>query len=334
MRFLSRIHHSFSMPIESSPLRSPRNRTLSLSQGERERLGKKVLRPTGLLAVSELEGRVLQGDALELLEFLPDSFVDLLILDPPYNLPMVFGDRHFGRGSDQAYLAYLETWFPRMMRLLKPRASVYLCGDWRTSLGDVTIMARHLHLRNRITWQREKGRGASANWKSGCEDIWFGTRDREYVFHLQEVQMRRRVLAPYRGKDGVARDWQREEGGRAYLLSCSSNFWDDLTVPFWAMAENTPHPTQKPEKLLAKLILASSNPGDFVFDPFLGSGTTAVVAKKLHRRFAGIELCQEYCCWALKRLEMAGENPRIQGYEDGVCWERKSAPTSRHGHTP
>jgi len=90
------------------------------------------------------------------------------------------------------------------------------------------------------------------------------------------------------------------------------------------MPENTDHPTQKPEKLIAKLILASSNPGDFVFDPFLGSGTSAVVARKLGRSFCGVECNQEYCCWALKRLEMSSTSPEIQGYSNGVFWERNS----------
>ncbi|MBP3347452.1 MAG: site-specific DNA-methyltransferase, partial [Clostridia bacterium] len=99
---------------------------------------------------------------------------------------------------------------------------------------------------------------------------------------------------------------------------------DDISVPYWSMAENTPHPTQKPEKLLAKLILASSNEGDVVFDPFLGSGTTAVTAKKLKRHFVGVELDGEYCAMAQKRLEMAEEDKSIQGYTDGVFWERNT----------
>ena len=90
------------------------------------------------------------------------------------------------------------------------------------------------------------------------------------------------------------------------------------------MPENTDHPTQKPEKLIAKLILASSNPDDLVLDPFLGSGTTAVTVKKLGRRFLGVELNQEYCCWALKRLQLAEDNPSIQGYEGGIFWERNT----------
>jgi len=89
-------------------------------------------------------------------------------------------------------------------------------------------------------------------------------------------------------------------------------------VPYWSMPENTPHPTQKPEKLLAKLILAGSMPGDLVFDPFLGSGSTSVTAKKLGRNYLGIECNPDYCALAECRLERAKTDRRIQGYEDGI----------------
>jgi site-specific DNA-methyltransferase (adenine-specific) len=87
-----------------------------------------------------------------------------------------------------------------------------------------------------------------------------------------------------------------------------------------------PHPTQKPEKLLAKIILAATNPGDVVLDPFLGSGTTAVVAKKLGRRYVGVEIDRNYAGLAMKRLEIAERDRSIQGYAEGVFWERNSAP--------
>jgi site-specific DNA-methyltransferase (adenine-specific) len=88
------------------------------------------------------------------------------------------------------------------------------------------------------------------------------------------------------------------------------------------MKENTAHPTQKPEKLIAKLILASSNEGDVVFDPFLGSGTTAVVAKKLKRHFIGIEKEKEYVAYTIKRLQDADINQDIQGLRDGIFFSR------------
>ena len=90
------------------------------------------------------------------------------------------------------------------------------------------------------------------------------------------------------------------------------------------MSENTAHPTQKSEKLMAKLILASSNEGDIVFDPFAGSGSSLVVAKKLGRKFLGVERNSLYGIWAQKRLENASDNKKIQGFEKGVFFERNT----------
>ena len=130
-------------------------------------------------------------------------------------------------------------------------------------------------------------------------------------------------IAPYYEKDGKPRGWEQTEEGN-FRFTCPSNFWDDITIPFWSMPENTAHPTQKPEKLIAKLVLASSNEKGIVFDPFLGSGTTSVVAKKLNRNYLGIEQNSQYCIWAEKRIEMAQSDPTIQGYIDGMFWDRRS----------
>ena len=302
--------------------RAPRNRTLTLTDEERTRLSRKFLRAPQEWTANALTDRVIQADLFEILELLPEHFVDLLILDPPYNLDKQFAETKFRKLAHADYLQYLESWFPRLLRTLKPHATVYLCGDWQCSIADYQVMDKYLKVQNRIIWQREKGRGAKRNWKNCCEDIWFGTMDQKYYFNVDAVKQKRRVIAPYR-ENGLPKDWEETAEGN-YRLTCPSNFWDDISVPYWSMPENTDHPTQKPEKLLAKLILASSRPGDFVFDPFLGSGTTAVVAKKLGRHFAGIEINQEYCCWALKRLERAETDPTIQGYADGVFWERNT----------
>jgi len=122
------------------------------------------------------------------------------------------------------------------------------------------------------------------------------------MFNVDDVKLKRKVIAPYRDSTGKPKDWAEEADGN-FRLTHPSNIWTDISIPFWSMPENTDHPTQKPEKLIAKLILASSDANSFVFDPFVGSGTTAVVAKKLGRRFLGIEKEEEFCCWAQKRLE-------------------------------
>ena len=136
------------------------------------------------------------------------------------------------------------------------------------------------------------------------------------------MKVRKKVIAPYR-QDGKPKDWKETKSGN-FRDTCPSNFWDDCTIPYWSMPENTAHPTQKPEKLIAKMILASSNVKDVVFDPFLGSGTTSVTAKKLGRKYVGIELDETYCAWAEKRIEMADDDSSIQGYTDGVFWERNT----------
>jgi site-specific DNA-methyltransferase (adenine-specific) len=206
--------------------------------------------------------------------------------------------------------------------LLKPNASIYVCCDWKSSLVIGPVLEKYFQIQNRITWQREKGRGANHNWKNGMEDIWFATMNNDYTFNLDDVKIRRRVLAPYK-ENGKPKDWEQTENGR-FRNTCPSNFWDDISIPYWSMPENTAHPTQKPEKLIAKLILASSNKDDVVFDPFLGSGTTSVTAKKLGRKYIGIEQNPNYCIWAEKRLELAETNSQIQGYSDGIFWERNA----------
>ena len=274
------------------------------------------------LSLANIMNKTINGDTFEVMKNLPKKFVDLLIVDPPYNLSKDFNGGKFKEMSESDYAKYTEEWLKLAAPLLKDEASVYICCDWKTSIIIGQILPKYLNVRNRITWQREKGRGAKENWKNSMEDIWFATNNGRWVFNLDDVKVRKKVIAPYR-QNGTPKDWQETEFGN-FRDTCPSNFWDDISIPYWSMPENTAHPTQKPEKLLAKLILASSNPGDVVFDPFLGSGTTSVVAKKLDRRYVGIESDKTYCAWAEKRLEMADYNNDIQGYTSGVFWERNT----------
>ena len=258
--------------------RSKRNKTIIVTEEESRELGPRILMPADLSGGLNFADALVNGDLLEVVDLLPDAFADLIIADPPYNLSKRFGKTGFSAMPRKLYESYLRSWFQKVCSKLKPDGSLYLCGDWRSSISLQKVMEEELTVMNRITWQREKGRGAAANWKNGMEDIWFGVKDPDhYWFDLQAVKLRRRVLAPYR-ENGAPKDWEDTPAG-PYRLTCPSNFWDDISVPFWSMPENTDHPTQKPEKLYAKLILASSKPGDRIFDPFMGSGTTAIVAK-------------------------------------------------------
>ncbi len=301
---------------------SSRNRTLQLTRDDRRYLPPQLLTLDHPLPLGEVENRVIHQDALAAIAHLPARCVDLLIADPPYNLSKTFNATRFTRCSLEEYANWFEAWLLPAARLLKPDGALYICGDWYSSASIFPVLAKYFRVRNRITWEREKGRGAKANWKNTSEDIWFATVGARYHFNPEAVKLKRKVVAPYRA-GGHPKDWQQESDG-GFRLTGASNFWSDITVPFWSMPENTPHPTQKPEKLFAKLILASTRPGDLVFDPFLGSGTTAVVCRKLDRRFIGIELDLDYALFALKRLGLAATQPGIQGYHDGIFWERNA----------
>jgi site-specific DNA-methyltransferase (adenine-specific) len=308
---------------------SPRNRSLALSPEDREHLSPELEAARSLgasssrIVMAETADALILGDALAVLPRLPPASIDLLVADPPYNMDKDFGSARATRMSEEAYEEYTRAWVDAALPLLKPESSVYVCCDWRCSSTVQRVLSRSLILRNRITWEREKGRASARNWKNAHEDIWFATVSESYRFDADAVRQRRRVRAPYRDDEGRPKDWGEGPEGR-FRDTAASNLWTDLSVPFWSMPENTGHPTQKPEKLAAKLILASSRPGDLVLDPFLGSGTSAVVAKKLGRRFIGIEMDKEHCLAALRRLELASVDPRIQGYEEGLFWERNS----------
>lgn len=310
------------MILPSEKRRAPRNRTLTLSVEERARLLPTLVRPPVPPDPAAWLNRIILGDTMALLPRLPEAWADMIVIDPPYNLTKQFGEARFARKETGAYAAWVESWLPSVIASLKPSGSLYLCCDWRCSGIFHQVLEQHLVVRNRITWEREKGRGANANWKNASEDIWFCTATDDFHFDVHAVKVKRRVIAPYR-EDGAPKDWQETADGD-FRLTHPSNLWTDLTVPFWSMPENTDHPTQKPEKLLAKLLLASSRPGAIVFDPFLGSGTTAAVACKLGRQFVGIELDEGYACLAARRVELARSHREIQGYAGGVFWERNS----------
>lgn len=313
--------------LKDGSMKAARNKTIDLSVEDGKEYLNRCVTVTKKVSLCDIMNKTITGDCFEVLPFMPESFVDLLIVDPPYNLTKDFGESVFRRMTDEQYAEYTERWIAAVKPVLKPEASIYVCCDWQSSPIVGMTLKKHFNVLNRITWQREKGRGAARNWKNGMEDIWFASISDKYKFNLDAVKIRRRVIAPYRNH-GKPKDWEETEEGN-FRNTCPSNFWDDITVPYWSMAENTAHPTQKPEKLLAKLILASSDAGDMVFDPFAGSGSTLVTAKKLGRNYAGVELNEQYCVWAEKRLENAEKDASIQGYSDGIFWERNTGENRR-----
>jgi site-specific DNA-methyltransferase (adenine-specific) len=304
-------------------IRAPLNRTIDISPEEFNQFKNNLINLNKSVKPVDITNKIINQDLFKVIGFLPHSFVDLLFIDPPYNLSKNFNSSSFKKMDSSQYEEYIDSWLSNLVPLLKPDASIYICGDWKSSLAIYNSACKYFIPRNRITWEREKGRGAKSNWKNCSEDIWFFSLNNKVKFNIEDVKIKRKVLAPYKDSVGNPKDWNEFENGN-FRTTYPSNLWTDITVPFWSMTENTDHPTQKPEKLLAKIILASSNKGDLVFDPFLGSGTTAVTAKKLGRNYSGIEIDTNYCCLAEKRLKLAEDCKTIQGYDGEVFWERNS----------
>ena len=279
----------------SEKVRASRNRTLVVTDEEKRILSKKLINLTNYseVEITDIVDKTILGDLFEVIDKIPKEIADLIIIDPPYNLSKDFNGYKFKSLSNDEYLEYLRSWFPKVVSILKPKGSLYLCGDWKCTFALQQVMEENLTVMNRVTWQREKGRGAKSNWKNGMEDVWFGVKNpKDYYFDVDSVKLKRKVIAPYK-VDGKPKDWEETDEGN-FRITYPSNFWDDISIPYWSMPENTDHPTQKPEKLIAKFILASCPKNGLVFDPFLGSGTTSVVAKKLGRHYFGIGECGAY----------------------------------------
>lgn len=310
--------------------RAGRNRTINLTEEDRLLYTPRLIDIAALSPSKKPPIGTINNDFQNVVDRLAKQSVDLLILDPPYNLTKDFHGNKFARKGTDAYTEWLDDVIKQLKPMLSNTASIYICGDWLTSVSIFSVASKHFVVRNRITWEREKGRGAKTNWKNSSEDIWFCTMSDEYKFNVDAVKLRRKVIAPYRKDDGTPKDWSESEQGN-FRDTHPSNMWTDITIPFWSMPENTDHPTQKSEKLIAKLVLASSDPGDLVLDPFLGSGTSSVVAKKLQRRYLGIDINESYCLLAEKRLALADVSKDIQGLSDGVFWERNTLAVQTAG---
>lgn len=301
--------------------KSERNKTIDFSLKEGRAYLENALYYDKNLVHEDLINKNIIGDTFKVLDLVEDKSIDLLLVDPPYNLRKNYHGNIFAEKDSKTYEDFTISWLEKIKTKLNDKGSMYVFCDWKSSLIIGPIILKYFNIKNRITWQREKGRGSKTNWKNSMEDIWFVTNSDEYTFNVDKVKQRKRVIAPYKNDQGLAKDW-KETDSLKYRDTHPSNFWDDITIPFWSMPENTGHPTQKPEKLIAKLILASSNEGDLILDPFAGSLTSSVVAKKLNRNYIGIEQNELYVAWGEYRLLMADKNPSIQGYEDGIFYER------------
>jgi site-specific DNA-methyltransferase (adenine-specific) len=207
---------------------------------------------------------------------IPDKSIDLIILDPPYNLSMDKWDRF----TSEKYIRLLELVSNECKRIIKDRGSLWCFSGWSSIFLVQNQLARNFILLNWIAWDRIKGRGAKYNFISTKEDILMFVNSSDYTFNKLSSNTKKKT-------GGMG----KKNGDEFRKLS---NVWTDISpiVP-WSK-ERMKHPTQKPIKLIERIIKVSSNEGDTILDPFAGSGTTGVACKMLGRNFILIEKEPEY----------------------------------------
>lgn len=236
---------------------------------------------------SKNETLLLTGDALEELAKLEAESIDLIVADPPYNLGKNYGN-NIDLKDKEDYRRFTENWLKEARRILKPGGSIYCFMGVKFIARLYVLLEEELGLTPQgwITWHYTQGIGRKRGFSPRHEDILWFSKGKDATFNLDDVRVPQKYFRKRNNMSGAN----------------PGDVWQFSHVHYCA-AERLPHPTQKPEALLERIIAASSNPGDTVLDPFLGSGTTARVAQVLERRAIGIDINPDYIDMSKTRLE-------------------------------
>lgn len=243
--------------------------------------------------------RIIHGDALEALACLEDESIDLVFADPPYNIGKNFHGRMDHWETEESYLEWCRQWLDLCVQKLKPTGSMYVMSATQYMPFIDIYLRKKMTILSRIVWHYDSSGVQAKNYYGSLyEPILFCVKDKKhYTFNASEILVEaktgaRRKLIDYRKPVPTYYNSQKVPG----------NVWEFPRVRF-RMAEYENHPSQKPLKLLERIVLASSCPGDVVLDPFSGTFTTSFVAKQLGRKSIGMEIQEEYIRIGLRRLE-------------------------------
>jgi len=230
---------------------------------------------------------IITGDALIELGNIKINSVDLIIADPPYNLGKDYGNNHDVQGFDE-YLTFSRNWLSLAHQILKPTGTLYVFMGFRfiSYLYDILDRELQMFFNNWIVWHYTQGMGKTRGFSPRHDDILMFTKSTEFKFNLDNVRIPQKYF----------RDRNNMRGANP------GDVWEFSHVHY-CNGNRQNHPTQKPEGLIERMILSSSDDGDLVVDPFSGSGTTLRVCQQLGRKAIGIELNPDYVTMTKERLE-------------------------------
>ncbi|WP_199246476.1 adenine-specific DNA-methyltransferase [[Phormidium] sp. ETS-05] len=253
----------------------------------------------------ESEGNLIfWGDALQVLsEEIASESVDLIFLDPPYNIGKKFADFHDKWESEAEYISWAYQWLDECMRVLKPDGTMYVMASTQAMPYFDLYLRQKLTILSRIVWYYDSsGVQARKYFGSLYEPILYCVKDKNnYIFNDQHIKIPAKT-----GAERKLIDYRKPVPSLYNTEKLPGNVWYFPRVRY-RMAEYEEHPTQKPEALLERMILASSNEGSIVLDPFAGTFTTAAVARRYLRNSVSIESQLKYCKIGMRRVFGWGE---------------------------
>lgn len=252
---------------------------------------------------SNSNGSIYLGDALEILKQIPDESVDLVFVDPPYNIGKNFAGRIDKWKTDKDYLNSCYQWIDLCIQKVKPNGSIYLMTSTQFMPYFDLYVRDKVTILSRIVWSYDSSGVQAKNYfGSMYEPILYCVKDKkQYTFNSDDI-----LVDAKTGSKRKLIDYRKNPPQPYKTEKVPGNVWDFARVRY-RMEEYENHPTQKPISLLERIIKASSNPGGIVLDPFCGTFTTCYVAQQLNRRFIGIEIQEEYFKIGLRRLGIALE---------------------------
>ena len=273
---------------------------------------------------SHPSGKLYLGDCVAWLELLAPESVDLAFADPPYNIGKADWDEF---ASHDAYIDWSVGWIKAAARVLKPNGSLYVCG-FSEILADIRRPAAKFFAGCKwLVWSYKNKANLGKDWGRSHEAILHYRKSKKFTFNVDDVRVPygnhtlKYPVHPQAESSQFGNGKPRKDHWQPHPAGGKPKDVFEIPVTSNGMEEKTPHPTQKPEELLRKLILASSNEGDLVIDPFAGSGTTLVCAEQLKRRWAGCDSNPEYCSWAVLRLEQI----KKRSIQDWIEFDRTTA---------
>ena len=258
---------------------------------------------------AEEDGVLFCGDSLELLKRIKNASVDLIFADPPYSLKKAEWDTF---KSQADYIRFSMKWIKEASRVLKDTGSLYVCG-FSEILADIHHPAmRYFYNCRWLIWHYKNKANSGSDWGRSHESILCLRKSQKYVMNIDSIRIpynAHTLKYPAHPQAETSQYGNGKKRGEWMPNPLGAKPKDVIEIPTTCngMGEKTPHPTQKPEELLRKVILASSSKGDVILDPFVGSGTTAVCAKQLGRRWIGIDQEETYLQWAVDRLKNVPE---------------------------